>query len=303
MGGTLYAGTYGLISCTSANPIEKKPFFYYRPMSKALTVGSFGCNFDCGWCQNFDISHTFPDAPQFPDYTSPQQLVALAVGADLRAISFSFNEPTLSAEYALDTLAIMHPMGISGNFVTNGFLSEQTRGALISAGLDAACINIKGDARVVQKYCGGNVEHVWRNAIAFARAGVHVELVTLVIPHLNDAPDAIETIAARIVADIGPDTPWHLTRFHPCWKANEMGCTETTPVEELEQFRQAGINAGLNFVYIGNVPGHPGENTYCPDCGSLEIERHLYDVVTHYVVDDVVASCHHCGQVLPVKLA
>jgi len=300
--GTLYAGTYGLVSSFSTNPMEKKPFFHYWPGSNALTVGSFGCNFDCLWCQNADISHTFPRKTEFPRYISPEDLVQRAVKARIGAISFSFNEPTLFAEYALDALVCMVPAGIRGNFVTNGFMSPDVRDALITAGLAAACINVKGDARVVQKYCGANVERVWTNAVAFAQAGVHVELVTLVIPGLNDDPYIIEGIARRILSDLDPETPWHLTKYYPCWKAREIGCTRVTPVVDLERCRQQGIDAGLQYVYIGNVPGHMGENTYCPGCGALVIERNLYDITPYYVVNKNFAACPSCGQIIPIKL-
>lgn len=300
--GTLFAGTYGLVSSMTVNPMEKKPFFHYWPGEQVLTIGSFGCNLDCWWCQNFDISHTFPPDTQFPDFLSPAKLVATTQRRKLHAISFSFNEPTLSIEYALDALALMGLHGIKGNFVTNGFMSPQVRNALITAGLDAACINIKGDALVVQKHCHANVERVWENAIAFARAGVHVELVTLVIPGINDAPEVIDAIAKRIYQDISPDTAWHLTRFHPDWQAPERGFTQATPVPTLETCRQRGLDAGLHFVYIGNVPGHPGENTYCPKCAALVIERHGYEIIPHFRVKENKVTCLFCGWEIPIRI-
>jgi pyruvate formate lyase activating enzyme len=259
--GKLYVGNYGLLSSMVVNPMEKKPFFHYWPGEQSLTIGSFGCNFDCFWCQNYDVSQTFPTASQFPELISPELLVTIAQQKGLQAISFSFNEPTLSIEYALDVLALVNPLSIKSNFVTNGFMSPQVRQALITAKLDAACVNIKGDAFAVQKHCYANIERVWENVIAFARAGVHVELVTLVIPGINDAPEVIEGIAQRICRDLHPSTPWHLTRFHPDWQAPEQGYTTPTPIPTLEVLRQRALGIGLNFVYIGNVPGHSGENT------------------------------------------
>ncbi len=302
VGGALFAGTYGLVSSMAVNPMEKKPFFHYWPGEQVLTIGSFGCNFDCFWCQNYDISHNFPSLKQFPDFLSPEKLVATTQRRKLHAISFSFNEPTLSVEYALDSLALMGPQGIKGNFVTNGFMTPQVRDALITAGLDAVCINIKGDAYAVQKYCHANVERIWDNAIAFARAGVHVELVTLVIPGINYAPEIIDAIAHRIYHDISPDTPWHLTRFHPDWQAPERGFTEATPVTTLEKCWQQGIDAGLHFVYIGNVPGHPGENTVCPKCGALVIERHGYEIIPRFAEKGNKATCILCGREIPIRI-
>ena len=302
VGGTLYAGNYGLVSLMAVNPMEKKPFFHYWPGEEALTIGSFGCNFDCFWCQNYDVSQTFPTVSQFPDFVSPEFLVATAQRKSSHAISFSFNEPTMSIEYVLDALAQMNPLNIKGNFVTNGFMSPGVREALIAAKLDAACINIKGDAFAVQKHCYANVERVWENVIAFARVGVHVELVTLVIPGINDALEVIEGIAKRIYRDLNPSTPWHLTRFHPDWQAPERGYTTPTPISTLEALRQRALGAGLKFVYIGNVPGHSGENTYCPACGALVIQRELYDITPYYSVKNNLVNCKKCGQVLPIRL-
>ncbi len=302
VGGSLFAGTYGLVSSIAINPMEKKPFFHYWPGEQVLTVGSFGCNFDCFWCQNYDISHTFPPEDQFPNFVSPEYLISITKRKKLQAISFSFNEPTLSIEYALDILTLMAKQGIKGNFVTNGFMSPQTRDALIAAGLDAACINIKGDAYAVQKHCHANVERVWDNAIALARAGVHVEIVTLVIPDINNSPEIIGGIAHRIYHDLSPDTPWHLTRFHPDWQAPERGFTEATPVATLETCRQQGLDAGLHFVYIGNVPGHPGENTICPKCGTLVIERDGYNITRHLTVKGNKVLCNSCGWEIPIRI-
>ncbi len=303
VGGILYTGTYGLVSSMSVNPMEKKPFFHYWPGEQSLTIGSFGCNFDCFWCQNHDISHAFPPIGQFPDFITPEQLISATQHRRLKSISFSFNEPTLSIEYALDTLALIGQYGLKVNFITNGFMSPQVRDALITGGLDAACVNIKGDAQAVQQYCMANVERVWQNVIQFAKAGIHVELVTLVIPGINDAPDVIDEIAQRIYNDVSPDTPWHLTRFHPDWQAPERGFTTATPVATLETLRQRALNRGLHFVYLGNVPGHPGENTYCPECGALVIKRELYQITTSYEVNSNQVNCPKCRQALPIRLS
>ncbi|OLS15569.1 MAG: radical SAM domain-containing protein [Promethearchaeota archaeon CR_4] len=196
----------------------------------------------------------------------------------------------------------MKPLHLKGNFVTNGFMSPQVGEALITAGLDAACINIKGDAYVVQKHCEANVERVWENAIAFARAGVLVELVTLIIPGITDAPEVIDAIAQQIHRDFPFHTLWHMTRFHPDWQAPNRGYNTSTPIQTLEELRQRALDTGLKFVYVGNVPGHSGENTYCPVCGTLVIQRKLYDVNLYYKRTGQIVNCKECRQVLPVRL-
>jgi pyruvate formate lyase activating enzyme len=298
--GKLYSLEYGDISSISANPIEKKPFFHFFPGSKALTIGSYGCNFACSWCQNWAISKSRP-VPERCNYISPERLVQLVMEMGCQGTSISFNEPTLLLEYALDAFALAHKAGYYNTYVTNGYMSSEALNLLLEHGLlDAMNVDMKGCKDAVRRYCGADVEVVWRNIRDAKQKGVHIELTTLVIPGVNADVDCLRSIAARIRDDIGKDTPWHVTQYYPAYKSSEA-CLYNgrTPVELLERVRALGQAEGLNYIYLGNVPGHPYENTYCPHCGELVIERYGFDDVDSHLT--AANNCPACGAALPVK--
>jgi pyruvate formate lyase activating enzyme len=288
--GRLYTLIYGSISALSANPIEKKPFFHFHPGTKALTVGSFSCNFTCDWCQNFEISKSTPQEVKF---LSPEAFIELVDYYRCRGTSISFNEPTLLLEYALDVFDLAKRKGYYNTFVTNGYMTEGALNLLIAHGLDGMNIDIKGENDVVKRYCHADLEKIWRNAREAKHKGIHVEITTLVIPGVNQRVGCISEIARRIVRDLGEDTPWHLTRYFPAYRFT----APPTQVEMLERARAIGIEAGLKFVYIGNVPGHIYENTYCPRCGKLLIERKGFDICTYRLIDKL---CPVCGERIPI---
>ncbi len=264
--GTLVTLIYGVVSSLSANPIEKKPLYHFYPGTVALTSGSWSCNFACPWCQNWEISKRPPDGGRlYP----PEVFVEEAIRWDCRGTSISFNEPTLSLEWALDVFRLARRAGLYNTFVTNGYMTEEALELLVEAGLDGMNVDVKGDARAVRRYCGADGEVVWRNLRRARELGVWVEVTTLVIPGVNDEPRVLAEIAARIAGELGPDTPWHLTRYYPAYRFT----APPTPVETLEQSHRDARAAGLHYVYIGNVPGHPAENTYCPSCGEMVIRR------------------------------
>jgi pyruvate formate lyase activating enzyme len=264
--GTLVTLIYGIVSSLSANPIEKKPLYHFYPGTVALTSGSWSCNFACPWCQNWEISKRPPDGGQF---YSPEAFVAEAIRYGCQGTSISFNEPTLSLEWALDVFRLARQAGLYNTFVTNGYMTDEALEFLVEAGLDGMNVDVKGDADAVRRYCRADVEVVWRNLRRARERGVWVEVTTLVIPGVNDERGVLAGIAARIAGELGPDTPWHLTRYYPAYRF----AAPPTPVETLERAHQEALNAGLRYVYIGNVPGHPAENTYCPSCGEAVIRR------------------------------
>ncbi|WXG43379.1 MAG: AmmeMemoRadiSam system radical SAM enzyme [Promethearchaeati archaeon SRVP18_Atabeyarchaeia-1] len=293
--GRLYALTYGDISHISENPIEKKPFFHFSPGSIALTVGSYGCNFTCPWCQNWDISKARPD-PSKANYISPERLVGMAKKSGCRGTSFSFNEPTTSLfEYSLDVMGIAKQSGLYNTYVTNLYSTPEALSAIIGSGCDAFCVNVKGNAEAVSKYCGANVELVWRNLREVKRRGRHVEIVTLVIPQVNGDENTLRSIATRIKDELGSTVPWHCTRYYSAYRASEFGLPEQTPVNMLERAREIGLEVGLKYVYVGNIPGHVGENTYCPVCKRLLIERVGLNTKYHDIdrTDNHCSNCHH----------
>jgi pyruvate formate lyase activating enzyme len=286
--GTLYTLIYGDISSISLNPIEKKPFFHFFPNSRALTIGSYSCNFSCPWCQNYDISKREP-IPEACNYMSPKDLVDLALKRGANGLSYSFNEPILLLEHSLDAFPLAKEHGLYNNYVTNGYMTEKALELLIKKGLDAMNVDIKGDQRGVRKYCGTDVEKVYRNARMAKKNGVHVEISTLVIPEVNDDVGILREIASRIKKELGEETPWHVTRYYPQYEFT----TPPTPVKTLEKAREIGFEEGLLFVYVGNVAGHPGENTYCPNCKQLLLERYIFDVTKNKLGKN--NACPACG--------
>ena len=272
--GKLLALNYGAVSSLAANPIEKKPFYHFHPGTSALTAGSWSCNFGCPWCQNWDISKTPP--PAAGRYVSPNRFVQLAAESGCQGSSISFNEPALSLEWCLDVFPLARRRDLYNTFVTNGYITPECLSLLIDAGLDAMNVDIKGDAEVGRKYCKTiDVEKVW-SACQLARShNVHIEVTTLIIPGVNDSEATLRSIAGRIATDLGPDVPWHITRYCPAYKFS----APATPVRTLERAWEIGEESGLEFVYMGNVPGDPHDNTYCPACGSVLIRRQGFDIL------------------------
>lgn len=272
-GGTLLTLIYGAVSSQAANPIEKKPLFHFYPGSWCYTVGSWSCNFGCPWCQNWDISKVGPDGGQF---ILPRHMIELTERSGCNGTSISFNEPTLSLEWSLDVFRLAKARGLYNTFVTNGYLTPEALDLLIDAGLDAMNVDIKGDAPGVRKYCRGiDVEHVWAACRLARSRGVHVEITTLVVPTVNDSPDVLHDIAARIVTELGSEVPWHVSGYYPAYQFS----ASPTPVRSLERAWHIGREAGLEFVYVGNLPGHRYDNTYCPQCSTLLIERRGFEVM------------------------
>jgi len=284
--GRLVTLIYGAVSSLSANPIEKKPFYHFHPGTFAFTVGSWSCNFGCPWCQNWHISKVPP--PATGEYVSSERFVELTENAGCQGTSISFNEPTLSLEWSLDVFRLARPRGLYNTFVTNGYMTPEALSLLIEAGLDAMNVDVKGDAAVVRRFCKGiDVEKVWAACKLARSRGVHVEITTLVIPTVNDADAVLGEIAGRIVADLGREVPWHVTGYYPAYRFSAL----PTPMRTLECAWQIGKEAGLEFVYVGNVPGHRFDNTYCPGCGALLIRRSRFDVLLNTVRDGRCPQC------------
>jgi pyruvate formate lyase activating enzyme len=288
--GTLYTLTYGAISSLSANPIEKKPLYHFYPGSVALTSGAWSCNFGCPWCQNHTLSKAAPCPGR---YISPGEFVAATIDHGCQGTSISLNEPTLSLEWSLDVFRLARERGLYNTYVTNGYMTAAALRVLVEAGLDAINVDLKGDAQAVHRYCGGiDVEAVWRNCRLARELGVHLEVTTLVIPGVNDAEETLRDIAERIVAELGAEAPWHVSGYYPAYRFT----APPTPVTTLERAWAIGKAAGLAFVYLGNVAGHPLENTTCPDCGASLIERWGLGLTAYRLQD---GRCPHCGHELP----
>lgn len=285
-GGRLVTLLYGCVSSLEANPIEKKPFYHFHPGTVALTAGGWSCNFDCPWCQNWHISKKPP--PATGDYISPGRFVQLVEEAGCQGTSISFNEPTLSLEWSLDVFRLARQHGLYNTFVTNGYMTLEALSLLVEAGLDAMNVDVKGEAESVRRFCKNvDLEKVWASC-RFARSrGVHLEITTLVIPTVNDSDLTLGGIAER-VATLGPDVPWHVTSYYPSYQFT----APPTPVRILERAWHIGREAGLEFVYVGNVAGHRYNNTYCPACDESLIHRLGPRAVRNKVM---AGRCPRCG--------
>ncbi len=211
-----------------------------------------------------------------------------------QGVSLSFNEPTLLLEWAVDLFPLARKAGLHTTFVTNGYMSEEALEVLVAAGLDGANVDWKGGPAALQRFCGADFEVVARNSRLLRLHGVHVEVTTLVIPGVNDDAETLRLLAERIREELGSTTPWHLTRYFPAHQFR----APPTPVSLLEKAKEIGEAAGLRFVYVGNVPGHPGQNTYCPGCKALLIERDGLSLIASHIRANV---CPRCQEGLPIR--
>lgn len=290
--GKLYALNYQKAVAVHIDPIEKKPFFHFLPGSFSLSVATVGCNFSCLWCQNWDISQRVKLEKLIEGKNIlPKDLVKMAKEQNLPSISYTYTEPTIFSEYALETMKLAKKEGIKNNWVTNGFWSKELF-ELIWPYLDAANVDLKGwTDKFYQKYCGGRLKPVLENLIALKKKKIWVEVTTLIIPTLNDNEDWLKKIAEFIKEKLGPETPWHVTQFCGAisWKMQNL---PDTPVETLQKAWEIGKKIGLKYVYTGNVPGLPSEDTFCPRCGSLIIDRTNYFIHRY----DQEGKCPKCGE-------
>ena len=295
--GEILTIVYGCIPAKSINPIEKKPLYHFFPGSTALTVGSFGCNFDCFWCQNHNISHPMPpfidNIKEQGNYYSPEMLINEALENKCQGTSISFNEPTLLFEYSLEVFKLAKEEGLYNTYVSNGYMTEEVLRTLVKHGLDAINIDIKGAPDKVKKHCGAEVEKVWRNAKVAKELGVHVEITTLLIEGINSNNEIIQGIINRIATELGDLTPFHISRFYPRYKYNEYGITKPTSLKLLYSAYEIARNSGLHYTYVGNISNKKYSHTTCPNCSKIVIKRSTFSVEELNV--DKKGDCNFCG--------
>ncbi len=279
IGGKLYSLVYGKIVSASQDPIEKKPLYHFLPGTKSFSIATVGCNFSCKFCQNYDISQT---KSIVGEDATPQEIVSLAIKTECKSIAYTYTEPTIFFEFAYDT-AVLAKGKLKNIFVTNGYFTEKAF-KKIRPFLDAANIDLKSmDEDFYKRIVGAKLEPVLENIKRLYKAGVWIELTTLLIPGYNDK--CLKEIA-EFIASIDKNIPWHISRYYPYYKLN----AQPTPMELLEKAYKIGKDAGLNYVYLGNVPSH--QNTYCPKCNSVVIERSGYEIVNH----TKNGKCEKCGE-------
>jgi pyruvate formate lyase activating enzyme len=292
-GGTLYTLVYGLPCSYHVDPIEKKPLFHFYPGSKAFSIATAGCNFRCRHCQNHEISQMPRDDVRIDGQKmEPSEVVGLAAKSGSKSISYTYTEPTIFYEYALDIARLAKEKGIYNNFVTNGYIEEEPLKA-IRPYLDAANIDLKGFNReFYKKVCGAELEGVLDTIKVYKSLGIWIELTTLVIPGYNDKEEELKAIAQFIKNDLGVETPWHVSAFYPTYKLTDA---PRTPAKTLQKAREIGLEAGLRYVYMGNIPGSDGENTFCWSCKKLVVGRYGYTISEYNIKDGV---CTFCGAII-----
>ncbi len=268
-GGTLYSLVYGKIVSTNIDPIEKKPLFHFYPASTSFSIAAVGCNFRCMHCQNYGISQYPKEHDDIPgEEVTPEQIVDEAEKAGCKSISYTYTEPTMFFEFAYDCARLAHKKGIKNVFVSNGYTGPEAA-KTIAPYLDGNNLDLKGDDEFYKKICGARLQPVLDTINLMKGLGVWIEITTLVIPSYNDSEDNFKWIA-EFIKSVDPAIPWHVTQFYPTYKLIDQ---PRTPVKTLRRAREIGFETGLKYVYEGNVPGEGGENTYCPNCKELLIER------------------------------
>lgn len=285
--GTLRTLVYDRIAALNLDPVEKKPLFHFLPGTRTLSFATRGCNLKCSFCQNHSLSQVEGGRIDGRPAT-PEQLVKAALDNKAKSVSYTYSEPTVFFELMRDTARLARDAGLRNAMVSNGFMSRECLEEL-SGLIDAANIDLKAYTdRFYQEQCGARLEPVKENLKRMKAMGWWIEVTTLVIPGLNDSRGELGRIAGFIAEELDPDTPWHVSRFHPDFTMLDR---PPTPVSSLENALEEGRKAGLNFVYTGNVPGHGGENTFCPACGDKLIERRGFTVTGGKLAAGACCSC------------
>lgn len=312
-GGKLYTLVYDKVVSQEIDPIEKKPLFHFLPGSRAYSVATVGCNLRCSFCQNWQISqwpkeylpkNVQAEAPKAGDplcpqleaandavlgeQVSPQQIVDGALATGCRSVAYTYTEPTIFYELAYDTALLARKRGLKNVFVTNGFIGKEALQELAKV-LDAANVDLKFfNPRSYAHISRARLEPILDSIRRYHELGVWIEVTTLVIPGVNDSEQELRDIA-EFIASVGPEVPWHVSRFYPAYK---MLSRQVTPIATLRRAAEIGRLAGLRYVYEGNVPGDKGENTYCHQCKALLIERYGFRVRENRISK---GRCPECG--------
>jgi pyruvate formate lyase activating enzyme len=290
-GGTLVALTYGRVSSVAVDPIEKKPVFHYHPGTLVFSIGSVGCTMRCGHCQNWQISRANVADGMLRDLP-PEDVVRLAVENGCAGVAFTYNEPVIQAEYVRDTSLLAHERGLYTVMVTNGYITIAGLDYLAGA-VDVWRVDVKGMTDGAYRHLCHvpSVEPVLRAAERAKREhGMHVEVVTNVVPGINDDDAQLTALATWIARELGADTPWHITRFFPYLEFADL---PPTPLQTLRGARRIGREAGLHHVYLGNVSEPGGEDTSCPECGAVLVKRDGFAVVEDRTE---AGACPACGR-------
>lgn len=291
--GQLFTHVYGRAISTNVDPIEKKPLFHFLPGTLSYSVATVGCNFICEFCQNYQISQMPRDEGRIAGMNlSPEEIVRDAVKTGSASIAYTYTEPTIYFEYALETARLASKQGIKNVFVTNGYMTEETLD-MIGSDLSAANVDLKAfNDDFYKKLCQARIKPVKETIQRMVDRGIWVEVTTLLIPTYNDSFEEL-TELARWLAGVSPDIVWHISRFHPTYRLTEKDQTAT---EAIHQALKIGHDAGLAYVYSGNVWGDAGEKTLCPNCGENLIDRVGYKISSVRIEKGL---CFNCQTAIP----
>ena len=292
MDGTLYSLAYGNPCSVHVDPVEKKPLFHFKPKSLSFSIATTGCSFRCLNCQNWEISQAKPHEVRHYDLF-PDQVVNEAQKASCASIAYTYSEATTYYEYMIDTARLAREAGIANLWISNGSINRKPLLELCRV-LDGANVNLKSYSDAIyRKLNGGRLQPVLNTFKTLHEQGVHFEMTTLVVPGYVDDADMIKEMCGWILSQLGPDYPLHFLRFFPRYKLTRL---PATPVSTLENFRNLAMSEGIRYVYLGNLPDHPGSNTYCHACGKLLVERQGYRIPVYNMDRN---SCKFCGTVIP----
>jgi pyruvate formate lyase activating enzyme len=294
--GTYYTLVHSNPCAVHVDPIEKKPFFHFLPASLAFSISTAGCNFNCKYCQNWQISQRRPEQTENV-YLPPEEVVKSAKKSGCKSIAYTYAEPTVFYEYMYDTSLLARKEGIRAIVVTAGYMQREPIERLCEA-VDAIKIDLKAFRdKFYREICSGTLQPVLDNLKTIKERGVWLEIVDLVVPTLNDSLEEFHDLSSWVLDNLGPDVPLHFSRFYPMYQLKNL---PPTPMATLEKAREIALKKGLNYVYLGNVPPmHEGNNTYCPKCGKLLIERRGFFVVRKDITN-VNGKCKcDCGYEIP----
>lgn len=290
--GRLYSMVYGNPCAIHVDPIEKKPFYHFLPAAATYSLATAGCNLRCLYCQNWSISQVPPEETENADLP-PDQVVAAARAQGVPVIAFTYSEPTVFYEYMLACAVRAREAGLRSTVISAGFIEPEPLRELCKA-VDAIKIDLKGyDEGFYRQVCGAELGPVLTAIRIIHEAGVHLEIVNLVVPTLNDDLAQLRGLARWVAREVSPDVPLHFSRFYPRYKLANL---PPTPVETVQRARQIALEEGVRFAYVGNVPGDPGDNTYCPSCGRPIIVRRGFTVMAYHLDD---GNCAYCGTAIP----